>query len=343
MQTETQEDGIVDVGQKLKKEDILVNRCIQVHEPGQEKEAENGVEPRILPRPIRYASSNPGSASRVLLTNNGHHSMMVKVMTDQTRIPEVGDKFSSRHGQKGVVGIKIAQSDMPFTEQGIVPDIIMNPHGFPSRMTVGKLLELLCGKAGTLDGRYLDSSAFADKEICRACLNDSKSKKKKMNKLDLNRLYSEKCSCKDVAFNIGEILKKYGFNFNGEDAMISGTTGEYIKSYIFTGPVYYQRLKHLVADKIHARAQGKKTFLTRQPLEGRAKDGGLRLGEMERDCLLAYGASEVLFERFLIASDDYTCLICEACGIIGCQGNCHQSQQKGKHTLCFNWKGEPRT
>lgn len=328
MQTDTQPDGIVDVGQRLKKEDILVNRCIQISEPS-DSAGPDPTEPKILPRPLRYGSANPGNASRVLITNNGTHSMMVKVMTDQTRIPEVGDKFSSRHGQKGVVGIKIAQADMPFSEQGLVPDIIMNPHGFPSRMTVGKLLELLCGKAGTLNGEYMDSSAFADKEICPFCINKKKAKSRKQNQFDLNRLYSEKCECKDVAFRIGQTLRKYGFSFNGEDALISGTTGEYIKSYIFTGPVYYQRLKHLVADKIHARALGKKTFLTRQPLEGRSKDGGLRLGEMERDCLLAYGASEVLFERFLIASDDYTCLICEACGIIGCQGNCFETRKKG--------------
>ena len=328
MQTDTQPDGIVDVGQRLKKDDIIVNKCIQISQISSDTQQET--EPEILPRPLRYKYTTRGTASRVLLTSNGTHSMMVKVMTDQTRIPEVGDKFSSRHGQKGVIGIRVAQSDMPFSEQGIVPDIIMNPHGFPSRMTVGKLLELISGKAGTLDGKYLDSSAFADKEICSFCTNNNKNlKTEKSNKFSLNQLYSEKCSCKDVAFKMGEILQAHGFSFNGEDAFISGTTGEYLKSYIFTGPVYYQRLKHLVADKIHARALGKKTFLTRQPLEGRAKDGGLRLGEMERDCLLAYGASEVLFERFLIASDDYTCLICEACGIIGCQGKCYKSKQNG--------------
>ena len=267
-----------------------------------------------------------------MLTSNGVHSMMVKVMTDQTRIPEVGDKFSSRHGQKGVIGIKISQADMPFTEQGLVPDIIMNPHGFPSRMTVGKLLELISGKAGALDGKYFDASAFADKEICPKCSDriPNKKSKTKQNPFDQNKLYSEKCECKDVAYNMGKILQSHGFSYNGEDAMISGTSGEYIRTYIFTGPVYYQRLKHLVADKIHARAIGKKTFLTRQPLEGRAKDGGLRLGEMERDCLLAYGASQVLFERFLIASDDYTCLICGSCGIIGCSGDCYQNKKEGK-------------
>ena len=189
----------------------------------------------------------------------------------EIRIPEIGDKFSSRHGQKGVMGLKVSSVDLPFSETGWTPDLIMNPHGFPSRMTVGKLLELLSSKASALTGRLYFGTAFEDKELCDKCKNP--------------------CTCKNVALKMGEILLEYGYNFQGSDVLISGTTGEYIKGYIFSGPVFYQRLKHMVSDKIHARASGKKTFLTRQPLEGRAKEGGLRLGEMERDCLLAYGAS----------------------------------------------------
>ena len=329
---------------RVSKHDVLVNKCIRL-----ENNEDGEPEPDLQPRPLRYKSSTPGSAARIMVTSNGSHSMMVKVKVDQQRVPEVGDKFSSRHGQKGVVGIRIEHSDMPFTEQGLVPDIIMNPHGFPSRMTVGKLLELISGKAATVTGSYLDASAFADKEECLKCAGKlgkvsvqakpRRSSRKASHKtpkqdttpnpLSQNRLYSEKCRCKDVAWNMGKILQAHGYSFNGEDVMISGTTGEYVKTYIFTGPVYYQRLKHMVGDKIHARAIGKKTFLTRQPLEGRSKDGGLRLGEMERDCLLAYGASQVLFERFLVASDDYTCVVCAACGIIDCLGECFQTRKTG--------------
>lgn len=130
---------------------------------------------------------------------------------------------------------------------------------------------------------------------------------------------------------MGRILLQYGFNFQGNDILISGQTGEYIQGYIFSGPVYYQRLKHMVSEKIHSRSVGKKTFLTRQPLEGRAKEGGLRLGEMERDCLLAYGVSEVLLERFLYSSDEYLCPVCEGCGSISCLGKCRSEGAQVRH------------
>lgn len=147
------------------------------------------------------------------------------------RRPELGDKFSSRHGQKGVCGLIVKEEDMPFSETGWRPDLIMNPHGYPSRMTVGKLLELISGKAGALEGSLKYGTCFGGEN----------------------------------AKNIGEILVRNGFSYSGKDALISGTTGKYLNCYVFSGPIFYQRLKHMVADKIHARAVGKVTILTRQP------------------------------------------------------------------------------
>ena len=183
---------------------------------------------------------------------------------------------------------------MPFSETGWRPDLIMNPHGYPSRMTVGKLLELISGKAGALEGSLKYGTSFGGEN----------------------------------AKNIGEILVKNGFSYSGKDALISGTTGKYLNCYVFSGPIFYQRLKHMVADKIHARAVGKVTMLTRQPTEGRSKEGGLRLGEMERDCLLGYGGSDILLERLLFSSDETTVLICDGCGFFKHSKVCRNCKKK---------------
>lgn len=146
---------------------------------------------------------------------------------------------------------------MPFTEEGLCPDLIMNPHGFPSRMTVGKLLEMLGGKAALMNGKFADATAFASTPTSVQAISDT--------------------------------LVLHGYHFGGKELLTSGMTGEPIPAYIFFGPIYYQKLKHMVQDKMHARHKGPRTVLTRQPTEGRSKDGGLRLGEMERDCLISYG------------------------------------------------------
>jgi DNA-directed RNA polymerase III subunit RPC2 len=188
---------------------------------------------------------------QVLLTSAEDDHWLVKMLLRSTRRPELGDKFSSRHGQKGVVG-HIAQSvDMPFSEAGITPDMIMNPHGFPSRMTVGKMIELVAGKAGVLHGKFKYGTAFGG----------------------------------DSAASCGLELIRRGYSYAGKDILTSGITGEMLPAYVFAGPVFYQKLKHMVMDKMHARSTGPRTVLTRQPTEGRSRDGGLRLGEMERDCL----------------------------------------------------------
>lgn len=230
---------------------------------------------------------HPARIDKVMQTKSENENL-IKIVTRETRIPEIGDKFSSRHGQKGVVGMIVPQRDMPFNENGLNPDIIMNPHGFPSRMTVGKMIELISGKAAALDGGYADATAFKKNEIKEICA----------------------------------ALTKNGYNYSGKDIFYSGTTGEPLEAYIFYGPVFYQRLKHMVTDKMHCRARGPRAILTRQPTEGRSRDGGLRLGEMERDCLIGYGASCLLNERLMFSSDAFDAYVCAECGIICYKGCC---------------------
>lgn len=178
---------------------------------------------------------------------------------------------------------------MPFNDYGICPDMIMNPHGFPSRMTVGKLIELLAGKAGVIKGEFHYGTAFGGSKVEDVCAE----------------------------------LVKHGFNYLGKDFFYSGITGEPLQAYIYSGPVYYQKLKHMVQDKMHARARGPRAVLTRQPTGGRAKEGGLRLGEMERDCLIGYGASMMLIERLMISSDAFDIDVCNKCGLMAYSGWCH--------------------
>eukprot|EP01029_Cantina_marsupialis_P009851 TRINITY_DN22719_c0_g1_i1.p1 TRINITY_DN22719_c0_g1~~TRINITY_DN22719_c0_g1_i1.p1 ORF type:complete len:1123 (+),score=348.94 TRINITY_DN22719_c0_g1_i1:80-3448(+) len=235
------------------------------------------------PTAVRFKGTIPARVDKVMITTNNRQEMLLKVVTRQLRRPELGDKFSSRHGQKGVCGIIVNQEDMPFNDLGMCPDMIMNPHGFPSRMTVGKMIELIGGKAGLMDGYRRYGTAFGG----------------------------------DSVESISSVLSTSGFNYAGKDTLTSGITGEPLETYIFFGPMYYQKLKHMVVDKMHARARGPRTTLTRQPTEGRARDGGLRLGEMERDCLIGYGASMLLVERLMISSDAFTAHVCQKCGLLG--------------------------
>lgn len=237
---------------------------------------------------MAYKMPDPGYVDKVMLSVNESETMIVKVLTRQTRRPEIGDKFSSRHGQKGVVGIIAEQEDLPFNDSGTCPDIIMNPHGFPSRMTVGKMLELVSGKAGVTRGTFEYGTAFGGSKV----------------------------------EEMGQVLIEKGYSYSGKDYLTCGITGEPMPAYVFFGPIYYQSLKHMVADKMHSRSTGPRAALTRQPTEGRSRAGGLRLGEMERDCLIAYGASQLLLERLMLSSDQHKCDICESCGMMGYHGWC---------------------
>ncbi|EEB11303.1 DNA-directed RNA polymerase III subunit 127.6 kDa polypeptide, putative [Pediculus humanus corporis] len=280
-------DGIGAPGEKILNRQVLINKSV----PSRSNTSNVPIfgERDYIDTPVDYKGLEHSYIDKVLISTNSDDDSLIKIKLRQTRIPEIGDKFSSRHGQKGVVGLIVEQENMPFNESGICPDVIMNPHGFPSRMTVGKLIELLAGKAGVVTGKHHYGTAFGGSTVSE----------------------------------VQEELVKNKFNYEGKDILYSGITGEPMEVYVYSGPVFYQRLKHMVQDKIHARARGPRAVLTRQPTEGRAADGGLRLGEMERDCLIAYGASSMISERLMISSDAFQCDVCNECGLIAYSKWCH--------------------
>eukprot|EP01133_Synstelium_polycarpum_P012922 gene12922-15179_t len=280
------DDGIAKPGELAQKAQILVNKYSPLNTV--DIGASDIPDSAYKAAYTAYKYENPAFVDKVMLTTGDDDQLLVKLLMRSTRRPELGDKFSSRHGQKGVCGIIVKQEDMPFSDLGICPDIIMNPHGFPSRMTVGKMIELLAGKAGVLSGGFGYGTCFGG----------------------------------DKVENISKVLISKGFSYGGKDYVTSGVTGEPLQCFIFFGPIFYQKLKHMVMDKMHARARGPTVTLTRQPTEGRARGGGLRLGEMERDCLIGYGASALIMERLMISSDRFTVYACKQCGFLGYEGWC---------------------
>ena len=215
-----------------------------------------------------------GIVNQVAVFENGDTDCRgVKVQLRQVREPELGDKMASRHGQKGVIGAIIPSHEMPFTKDGLVPDIIINPHAFPSRMTIGHLIECIMAKAGAVGGFYANGTAFENQNVSEMA---------------------------------GSVLAANGYESNGDEIMYNGMTGEQIACNIFIGPTYYFRLKHMVADKINFRADGKVVGLTQQPTKGRGNDGGLRMGEMETNAVLAHGISSFIKESMMERSDKYT-------------------------------------
>lgn len=289
-------DGLGEVGQRVESGQVYINKCVPTNAGDSMFSASGQVAANHRETPVYLKSPEPSYIDQVMLSTGSNDQLLIKVLLRQTRRPELGDKFSSRHGQKGVCGIIVNQEDLPFNDQGISPDIIMNPHGFPSRMTVGKMIELISGKAGVLNGSLEYGTCFGG------------------SKLE----------------DMSKILVEHGYNYSGKDMLYSGITGECLEAYIFFGPIYYQKLKHMVLDKMHARARGPRAVLTRQPTEGRSRDGGLRLGEMERDCVIAYGASQLLLERLMLSSDAFDVDVCNTCGLLGFHGWCNNCKSSEK-------------
>ena len=248
----------------------------------------------LIDSSVVIQSDNEGTVDRVLVLRGANDVKLIKVVIRVTRQPTIGDKMASREAQKGTISMIYPQEDMPFTSSGIVPDIIMSPLAIPSRMTVNQLLECILGKKCALSGTYGDATPFTR--------------------------YSENVS-KKIVQELEEILRSKGWESLGTDkysteTMYNGFTGEEFQAKIFIGPTFYQRLKHMVDDKMHGRSTGAVVSLTRQPAEGRSRDGGLRFGEMERDCIISHGASRILKERLFEVSDPFTIPVCRNCGVI---------------------------
>ena len=244
---------------------------------GEEKNRDNSVTLR---------AGEEGVVDSVMLSETTGATRIAKVRVRSIKIPEIGDKFASRHGQKGVVALIVDQNDMPFTKEGIVPDLLLDPGSLPGRMTFGHMLETLGAKAGALKATQFDGTPFSTKG-------------------------------KELVDEYGRILEDYGFNKFGNETMYDGRSGRKFDSQIFTGVIYYHRLWHMVSLKLQVRSRGPVQILTHQPTEGRPRRGGLKFGEMERDALVGHGASLLLKERMLDQSDKAEIWVCSDCGDVG--------------------------
>jgi len=273
------EDGLVQTEVEVGEKDIIVGKTSpprfleEISDFGVVKEKRREASTSVR-------KGKPGFVDKVMVTESEDGNKLAKIKIRSTMVPEMGDKFSSRHGQKGVIG---AEADMPFTASGIKPDLILNPHSIPSRMTIGHLLEMLAGKAGSLAGEEIDGTPF-------------------------DEIPQEE---------IAKMLQQHGFRADGKETFYDGVSGKRIEGEIFTGVVAYRRLFHMVAHKMQARARGPVQILTRQPTEGKEKEGGLRFGEMEGETLVGHGAAMLLQEKLIEDSDKVVELVCEKCGVIG--------------------------
>ncbi len=275
-----EEDGTVFTGAKVKDEDVIIGRVSPPRFLGEFEEFNIATNVK-RESSVVLTHGEHGIVDMTVITENEDGNRLVQLRLRQPRIPEVGDKFASRHGQKGVISYLVPQEDMPFSSSGIIPDLLFSPHGIPSRMTVSHMIEVVAGKVGALSGQYIEGTTF-----------DSMPEKE-----------------------LRKMLGELGFRENGVETFYNGIDGKEFKAKIYVGNMYYLKLKHMVANKLHARATGKIQLLTRQPIEGRSQGGGLRLGEMEKDCFVAHGASLLLKERF--DSDKTLVFVCEECGMLG--------------------------
>lgn len=274
-----EEDGIVYTGGKVKDGDVLIGKISPPRFLGEFEEFSIAANVK-RESSVALTHGDNGIVDSTVVTENEDGNRIVRLRLRNLRIPEIGDKFASRHGQKGIIGMIVPAEDLPFTASGITPDILFSPHGLPSRMTISHLIEIVAGKAGALAGQYIDGTAF-----------DATPEK-----------------------DIRKMLHEFGFRESGVETMYDGITGKQMSARIYVGNIYYLKLKYMVANKLHARATGKIQLLTRQPIEGRSQGGGLRIGEMEKDCFVAHGASLLLKERF--DSDKTILHVCEDCGML---------------------------
>ena len=272
------EKGIVPENTLLENRDIIIGKVIPI------KENKNDPTKLIKYKDLSkiYRTHEESYVDKNYINRNGDGYTFAKIRTRTYRVPQIGDKFSSRHGQKGTIGLILPEADVPCTADGLKPDIIINPHCIPSRMTIAQLKETLLGKVLVNLGLFGDGTSFGE--------------------------FSIKDICKK--------LKDINYEKHGNEVLYNGMTGEQLEADIFIGPVFYQRLKHMVQDKAHYRAIGPMVVLTRQPAEGRSRDGGLRFGEMERDCMVSHGAANFIHDRTYKCSDKYKVHICNYCGMI---------------------------
>lgn len=265
--------GLPDPGTRLMEGDVIIGKYATYKQKGKDDEIRD--RSTLLKR-----GDSDVVVTRVIMCMSSEHERGVKIVTRQTRVPERGDKFTSRHGQKGTIGRLVDEWDMPLTAEGIVPDVILNPHMMPSRMTIGELLELAAGKAAALRGCRVDGTPFREVSV-------------------------EEISAE---------LTRQGYPWNAKEVFYDGITGRKFRQPMACGLVSKEKLKHMVADKIHQRARGKVQLVTGQPVEGRSRNGGGRFGEMERDCVVGHGAAMVVRDRLFLCSDGQWFMWCPTCG-----------------------------
>jgi len=300
------DNGIVTIGARLKEKDVLVGKISPIQEDNKTRELDqNGDKQPIVytDKSVQVKQKDKGIVDKICIADNNNGEHIVKIRLRNTRIPEVADKCSSRHGQKSTIGIILNEEDMPVSESGICPDIIINPHCLPSRMTVGQILECVLGKASAVDGTFFDATAFHN------------------NVGDTN--------------NVDKYLTERGFDGSGREVLFNPETGDEMEAKIFMGPTYYQRLKHLVSDKMHARGIGPVNKLTQQPTEGRSKGGGFKIGHMEVDCIHSHGMSNFLQDKFFDGSDKYFTHVCGKCNNL-CLGKNIKCTSEPYCTVCDN-------